>query len=329
VRLISSMSLAALCIAAVPASSAASDDAQVRIDLRPDVAVRPQQVLLGDIANVYTTDLASIQRLVALPLGQAPRPSADATLSRETIARWVRARLGIRADQVEWRGASETRVHTLAQEAPAAAIERAGRAALQEWLGERSSRFEVEMLGTLRDITLPAGTVAFTARPLAANGEPTARMVVWLDAQVDGTFVRAIPVSFAVQAYRDAWVAPSPIAAGTTLTADMLEKREIDIRHRSAAAVTDGGAKLVPGLRTTKALRAGEPLTERNSAPAPAVARGDWVDLHLKSGGVDLEERAQVLQDGQVGQMVKVKSANGSTPVMARVLARGRVEALL
>lgn len=304
-------------------------DAQARIELRPEVVVQQRQVLLGDVANVYTNDLATIQRLVALPLGQAPRTGEDATVQREAIARWVRVRLGMGAEQLAWRGAAETHLRTLAREVPAATIERAGRVALGQWLAERSTRYELEALGPSRDVTLPAGKLELSARPLALNGEPTSRMVVWLDAHVDGVFAKSIPVSFAVQAYRDAWVAAAPVAEGASLTPGLVEKREVDIQHRGIAAMPATNSAFAPGLRTKRALKAGEPLTTHNAAPAPAVARGDWVNMHLKSGGVDLDERAQVLQDGQLGQVVKVKSAAGPAPVAARVVAPGHVEALL
>ena len=83
------------------------------------------------------------------------------------------------------------------------------------------------------------------------------------------------------------------------------------------------------GWRTTKALEEGEPLTPANSRPAPAIARGDWVVLHLKTGMVELEGRARALQDGEMGQVVKVRSANSANPVEARVVAPGRVEVTL
>lgn len=57
------------------------------------------------------------------------------------------------------------------------------------------------------------------------------------------------------------------------------------------------------------------------------VTRGEWVMLQLKSGAVELERRAQALQDGSIGDTVKVRAENG--PLDARITARGRVEASL
>ena len=61
----------------------------------------------------------------------------------------------------------------------------------------------------------------------------------------------------------------------------------------------------------------------------PLIARGDWVSLRFKSGAVELETRVQALQDGRIGDVVRVRGAGATEPVPARVLSIGHVEALL
>lgn len=60
----------------------------------------------------------------------------------------------------------------------------------------------------------------------------------------------------------------------------------------------------------------------------PAVARGSFAAMEAHSGGVAVEARVEVLQDGQPGQQVRVRMATASTSILARVLASGRVEAI-
>lgn len=328
--LLLAMTLAGL---AGPAGVHAFDlaEGQVRIEMREDFVAREQEVLLGDVANLYTRDLPTIRRLSALSLGRAPVAGAEAVVRRDTVARWVRSRLGMGADRILWGGAEETRVRVLEQYLPAARIEQAARSVLREWLGQRASRFEIDTLSLPGDIKVPVGEVELKARPLAANLEPASRMVVWMDVLAGGRFVRTVPVSFAVEAYREAWVAPAPVARGVPLEAVMAERREVAIAGGSVPVSRQGSPVdgSTDGRRTTRAAKSGEPLTARNTAPLPAIARGDWVALHLKSGMVELERRAQALQDGELGQVVKVRAANNASPVEARVVAPGRVEVML
>jgi flagellar basal body P-ring formation protein FlgA len=332
IKLLPLVAVAAWALWPGAASAVELGEGQVQIELRPLVTAREPEVRLGDVANIYTRDLPTIQRLSALPLGQAPLAGSEAVVRRDVIARWVRSQLGIGRDQVVWSGPEETHVRRLAQELPSARIEQAAKVALNDWLQSRASRYGTEVLPLPADLKLPAGRVELKARPLVANAEPTPRMVVWMDVLVEGRFVRAVPVSFNVEAYREAWVAPSNVARGVALAPGMVAKREVDITHRSAAVLPVKGTQLgeaAAGWTTTKALKEGEPITERNVAPAPLVARGEWVALHLKSGLVQLEGRAQALQDGELGQVVQVRSTNGASPVAARIVAPGKVEAML
>jgi flagella basal body P-ring formation protein FlgA len=81
-------------------------------------------------------------------------------------------------------------------------------------------------------------------------------------------------------------------------------------------------------LRSLRSLRAGEALTANNAAPALPVSRGEWVTLQFNTGAVQMEGRAEALQGGGLGQVVRVRLARGSAPVEARIVARGRVEAM-
>ena len=168
---------------------AAAVAAPVDVELRPRISARDRQVVLGDVAYLRTTDLASMQRLVSLPLGPAPRAGRDAVLDRATLQRWIRLRLGFAAGELRWAGA---------------------------------------------DYAVVRGTSG----------------------------------------------AGGVVDAGDVGSSDVL------------------------------------------------VARGDWVTLRVLSGPVRLEARAEALQAGDAGQVVRVRMAGATQAIDARVLARGSVEAM-
>jgi flagella basal body P-ring formation protein FlgA len=49
----------------------------------------------------------------------------------------------------------------------------------------------------------------------------------------------------------------------------------------------------------------------------------------LKDGGIELDRQMQAMQDGELGEVVRVRAADGGEAVSARVTASGRVEAAL
>jgi flagella basal body P-ring formation protein FlgA len=58
----------------------------------------------------------------------------------------------------------------------------------------------------------------------------------------------------------------------------------------------------------------------------PDVVRGQWASLRTSSGEVTLEARVEVLQDGLQGQNVRVRPAQATQPVVARVIGPGQLE---
>lgn len=57
-----------------------------------------------------------------------------------------------------------------------------------------------------------------------------------------------------------------------------------------------------------------------------AVVRGDWATLTAQSGPLTLESRVEVLEDGAVGHLVRVRRPNAGDTMQARVSGPGRVE---
>jgi flagella basal body P-ring formation protein FlgA len=304
-------------LVAMPAAGGVAVN-QIDIELRGEIEVADRQVRLGDVAYLRTNDLGTIQRLMALPLGEAPPAGREAVLDRGVLARWIRTRLGLAIDPQAWRGAQRTVVRTRMQVLAPARIEAEARQALEKWLAARATRFAVEPAPQRERPPLPAGMAELKVRPLPAGNHVPSRMVVWVDTWVDGAFVRTVPVSFAVEAWRDAWVAADTSPAGVR---PVLEAREIRVSGQRATPVAS------TDIATTRAVHAGEPLTRSNAREAKAVERGEWVALRFQSGGLQLEGRAEALQEGARGQVVRVRMSGAREAIEARVVERGRVEA--
>lgn len=298
--------------------------ASVEVELRPRVSLSAATVALGDVAYLRSDDLRLITMFASLPLGHAPRTGSATSVSRETLMRWTRARLRTDSALVAWRGASEVTIESVGQTVAGAALEDTARVALGAWLAQRSTRFSLDAVVAPRDLDVPAGQQELRVRPLPVGTAVTARQRVWVDVFVDGGFVRAVPVDFAVAAYGQTWVTPAGIAHGAPLSAASLEAKEVDLAQAAASAAP---LKLQPAavVRSRRSLAAGAPVTGADVELMPTVARGEPVTLVSHDRGLELELHAEALQDGQVGQTVRVRVRGAAEPVVAQVVAPGRV----
>lgn len=298
--------------------------ADAALELLPQAQVGAGTVTLGEVARIRTTDLELIRALVQLPIGRAPAAGQGVTLEREALAGWIQQRLRLPA-VLSWSGPEQVRVVAGSRIVSGDQVAAAAGDTLRAWLAARSDRSDVQLAWSPRDVEAPAaGHVRLQPRPLAQS-PLRSRMVVWVDVWVADRFVRTVPVSFAVQAWRDAPVAAAPLQAGAPLVPEQLARRPVDV------AALDGAPLAQPGgepARVRRNVAAGEALRARDVAAAPAVARGQWASLRSGEGAVVSETRVEVLQDGRPGDSVRVRQPGAMAQVTARVLGPGQLEIL-
>lgn len=294
----------------------------VTIELSAQVQVKNARVTLGDVAFLTTSDLGTMRRLMALPLGHAPRVGDAVTLDRDTLVRWMNRQAGLNTAMINWKGVTATEVSTASREVSGDAVVAVAKNALQESLSKHSVQVELQPISTPRDLMLPQGTLSFKVRRLP-DVRPAKRMLVWVEVYSDGRFVRTVPVSFDVSAWAQSAVATLDVPAGGLLKAEYIAHRSVDIATLGHS-VWSGDVDGVRRLR--RAVRAGDVLTSDNIEPLPAVARGEWATLHSSAGAVAMESRVEVLQDGRQGQTVRVKQVGANGSVLARVIGPGWLE---
>jgi flagellar basal body P-ring formation protein FlgA len=266
----------------------ASAGQRVSITLLPLAQVVGPTIRLGEIARLHSSDLDLMRQLVGLELGQAPRPGATAVIQVRHLAAWIERRAPVRADEVDWAGAQESRVERQAASLSGDEIARIARAEVLAMVPRESVAPEVSAASIPRDLQVPRGPVRLHAR--AAHGTRLgARVLVWVDVWVADAFVRSVPVSFHVPGWE-----------------------RLRMPLQGALPANDSAAASPPGVDS--------------GSSRPAVERGETAALRSVAGAVQLESRVQVLEDGRVGDLVRVRQQGATTLLSARVTGPGQVE---
>lgn len=113
--------------------------------------------------------------------------------------------------------------------------------------------------------------------------------------------------------------APAP-GRESVLRREMLVRWVRTQTGRMSADVVWLGADQVV-VRGTTALANGA-----SAGPAGAlVAKGDWAVLRARSGGIEIEDRVEILQAGALGDVVRVRGSASAASFLAKVTARGQV----
>lgn len=333
--------IVASAFAAAFANDVAAVEANVptilHVSLKPQVEVRGGQVMLGDVAALSSPNLSVLRRAMALPLGMAPQVGDAVVLEAEQLNRTLRTQIGLSADQIDWQGASYSVVNTAVKEIAGETMVEIAASALRRHLeilvsdsGAAAPRIELDAVAVPSSIAIPLATTELKVRPL--GGQPLhKRMMVWVDVFAGKQHVRTVPVRFEVSTFSLVPVAASAMKAGIMVDTSALPRKEVDVvglRSRAGylgnaetGTTTDASKKLL-----RQSVKAGEVVGEAQLVEKPAVSRGEWVNVTSTAGSVTLQSRAEVLQDGRVGQTIRARALNANGAMLAKVVAPGQLE---
>lgn len=118
------------------------------------------------------------------------------------------------------------------------------------------------------------------------------------------------------------WVARRRIATGTTITTDLLRRREGDLSRLPHQAIVDRSQAL--GQVTTRTLAAGSVLQSTQLRAPQLVHRRQPVTVEAHGRGFQVSRQGEALQSGSRDDVVRVRMADRSV-LSATVSGAGRV----
>lgn len=151
----------------------------------------------------------------------------------------------------------------------------------------------------------------------AFQSDPLAATRVTLQAQCNGKRPWRMYLNAEITIKAQAYITKTPLARGTRLTADMLEKRFVTI-NRSQNSIFQNADGLV-GMELVRPLSAGTLLTANLLTAPDVVARGDRVIINAKVGSIVVSTRGTALTDGRMGQQILVRNERSKRTVQAVV----------
>ncbi len=305
-----------------PATGAAVSPDTPAVFLRNAVQVQKATLTLGDIAAIEgRSDRVSL--LAGLPIGPAPAANAVREIGREELQRWMDTASGD-FGSVTWRGNASVRVTRKAAALDHDAVTDIAIATAARALATRFQKFYIEPAGSPLPELIAAGNYELRGRPVDLDAEIPSRLVVWIELWQMKRLYRAVPVALNIRAMAPVLRLNASLPAGASLS-----PQDVTLEERDVAALAGAywpAQEPLSAVRTRQAVAAGSVLMRSQLQALPDVERGDQVALRVRSGTVTIETTAQALQDGWANRAVRVRPAQGTDTVLARVVRSGLVE---
>lgn len=147
------------------------------------------------------------------------------------------------------------------------------------------------------------------------------RVTLRVECPAQGWFIY---LSATIKHYEAVVTARQSIPRDTPITQNMLSLEEMDTSRIRDRYFTD--PKALQGMRTRWPIRAGDVIAAKRLLAANAVNEGDQVIIHAQVGSLEVKMLGEALEDGQVGDQVRIKNTRSGKVLRARVIAKGVVQ---
>lgn len=183
------------------------------------------------------------------------------------------------------------------------------------------ARLSIKSIEQIRPFELPVGVV--TCEVVPADPAIIGSRRFSLIFRVDGKVKANLALRIELQALAPVAVAASSLPRGAVLSPKDVRLVEKDITGlREYYKVTE--TLLGKGLR--RAVKSGEVIHEGMLATLPVVRRGELVTMTVRSGALVLTASGLALDNGGLGEAIRVRNNSSQKEVVGRIVAPGKVD---
>ena len=287
------------------------------LHMRPEVTVRAAGLTVGHVARVASSDASLVRTIGAIALGNAPTPGHARLIGADTIKiRLLYA--GIDPSLVQFDG-TVAKVRTEARriaskDLVAMVIDHA-----RKRLPYPPEDVDITVARAPRDEVVPVGDkeIVFRVGQLG-RGRPWGKTQFIVRAMAGNTVLFRTAVYLDIRVFGKVAVALADIARGETFTAENIGLKRVDLIS------APGGLSTVEPFLGRKAGRPIRPFSQLDLRMVaqldPAMKRGDIVTMVLQKGALRILAQAQVVEDGRLGQTVRVRNLSSSRQAYGTVV---------
>lgn len=306
-------------------SSNSANAEVMKLELLPRVIVKSEKICLSDVVKSNPMTPKNINRLLNMQIGTLSSSGPAIILSRKKLEFWVRMHGGAVGRNVILDGADSIEISVAVQKIDGTKVASFATAALTQWLKERADFVKLDVIGDVASVSVPVGGYDLQLSRISTPQILRKKMMLMVDILVNARVSKSIPVRFNVVATRKVWAAKKTLPKGIAISEDDVEPKELDLLTRSNNMI-ESLDFFKRSVRTKAKIPKGGIVEVSNTEIVPDVLKGDIATLVLRDGLVNLESKVEVMQDGFIGQTIKVKPINVKDILQVRVLSGNKVE---
>lgn len=292
--------------------------ADITVTIPAEVTVNGGPFTLSEIATI-SGDSDLVQQLGSFEVGNSPQPGHSIVLTPDLLrVRFMRFLANFPAE-IAWEVPPSIRVTTAAQTLTAAQLEAQVIQAVRDQTAGLDC--EIKVLSS-EDILVPPGDVTYQVSfPSGIHfvGTVTAQIGV----SVNQKLYRQVPIRLKVDSFKPILVAARALQAGEVIDdgAVTFDRRNVDYNMEYFTDKTQA-----IGLTAKRPIAAGTVLYNGLLAKPIVVKRGTLLAVVAKVGTIQAAITAKALEDGAVGQVIRVQNLQSKKIITAKVVDANTAE---
>jgi len=298
----------------------------VTILMPAESGMRGTEIELGEIVSITSTDAAVQTKLEQLNVSSAPQPGFRRVFTRADILTRIR-----RVDSelaVTFTGRGSVSVYPETVVVTGAEMMAQVDATLAKLKGNRDITWAPNK--QISQVEIPRGQEGDGAPVIKVELESqtlkSGRVQVKINLMVGGAAYRKVWADWNISIWEELPVLTRGVVAGSRVSPDMFALRRTELPPEGIGAVLT--AESMVGAIATRNLAAGSVVIETDVTRPKVIHTGDHITLIVRKGAIKAAVEAVALEDGVVGDMIRIKRVDSKTTVelKGRVVSSDKVE---
>lgn len=292
------------------------------IRVKESVTVKGDSILLGEIASFDPDNDPRIAEMAAIEVASAPSPGNEFSLKSHFLNNKIRSAVGNKED-ISVKAPENLTVRRSAQFVSDSRLQEIFKGYILERSPWPEKRMTFERINTPGSIALPEGELHWTVKE-TGNHSYAGNVPLVLSLMVDGKLIRTVSLSGKVS-----------VSQGGVKTARRIERGQL-ISRDDLIPVTENSSRLrkdlltdideALGKRSVRSIQAGQMITAEMIEDPPLVSKGNRVLIKAENKEIRITVTGTVLEDGRMGDQVKVVNSSSGKEIFATVKGHELVE---
>lgn len=298
----------------------------VTILVPAESGMRGTEVELGEIVSITTSDAALKTKLEGLNVSSAPLPGYRRTFTRADLLQ--RIQRVAPATEVTFAGRSSVSVYPETVIVTGAEMIAAVDAKLTKLKGKRDVTWAPNK--AISQLEVPRGQEGDGSAALRVELEKqnleSGRIPVKISLMVGGSAYRTVWADWNISVWEELPVLTQNVPAGASVSPDMFSIQRTELPPEGLGSVLT--AESMVGARALRSLTAGSVVTEKDVTRPRVIHAGDHITLIVKKSAIRAAVQAIALEDGVVGDSIRVKRVDSKTTIelKGKVISSDTVE---